>query len=114
MNTITGRAEEACADAGSPACREHAASGKTNSKATSLYKRDLRERIVPPSGKNYTQPATENRPAEWPRCRLRSQPPLSLRALAFFCDLSSIQYPLSADPATARPASCLGKDKKEK
>jgi hypothetical protein len=90
MNTITGRAEEACADAGAPACREHAASGKTNN-TTNPQKRDLRERIVPPSGKKYTRTATENRPAEWPRFLRRGDRRSSFQALAFFCDLSSIQ-----------------------
>src|SRR5260370_20525639 len=57
MNTMAGRAEDACADAGAAGCREHPASGRKSSKAASLYMRDLRERIVSPSGKKYTRTA---------------------------------------------------------
>src|SRR4029077_11646465 len=55
MNTIAGRAEEACA--GAAGWREHPASGKRRSKAAALYMRDLRKRIVSPSAKKYTRTA---------------------------------------------------------
>jgi hypothetical protein len=61
MNTIEGRAEDACADAGAAGCREHPASGRKSNKAASLYMRDSRERIVSPSGKKYTRTAQGTR-----------------------------------------------------
>src|SRR6266446_4134372 len=56
MNTMAGRAEEACADAGTVGCREHPASGRKSSKAASIYMRDSRERIVSPRAKSIPEP----------------------------------------------------------
>jgi len=61
MNTMAGRAEEACADAGAAGCREHPASGRKSNKAASLFMRDLRERIASPSDKKYTRTAQGKR-----------------------------------------------------
>jgi hypothetical protein len=51
MNTIAGRAENACADAGEAGCREHAPrqSAPAITKAANPYVFEMRGRIVPPA-----------------------------------------------------------------
>src|SRR5260370_29029025 len=94
MNTIVGRADAACADAGAAGCREHA----PRHSVTAITKiasptLDICERITTPLAQKYTRRRPENRPADSPRHTLDParalkqvrQDPSGFRALVSCC-----------------------------
>src|SRR5882757_9487873 len=99
MNTIIGRAAEACVAVGNAVCREHALRQNVATMTmtgANPFTSETRKRIGSPSAKKYNRTGNENRP---------------VYPIAFFSELQSIQYPHSAAPAMAQPASCLAKGK---